>query len=874
MSPNRTVLTRAARVQLAALLLATVVLAVPVLGSAGHAGAGEALATVPHLADPDVGRRPVPEDVYAMALGCYELANVATGAVLGREGGRYADGAANPFHFEPTALGTYLLLDVDGAVVAAAGGPAEQVGAGLGDVERVAPAGRTTDVPRSARDDAPPVLVDDPVDGLPRPDTHTGAVVPGEAGPSADWRARMNPDGSLTFTLDAASGRALAVVDGAAALVADSLSPAAAFRLRSVDEAACAEWPEIEVGVEGPVLAGEAPWAETRGYVDGHLHLMAYEFLGGEFRCGRPWHRYGVEQALRDCADNEFAGGRLAEVGFGDGPQNAGDDVFWPEFTVPTPRSKTYEQVYHRWLERAWRGGLRMMTVLMVENNVLCEVWPEKRNSCNEMDSVRLQVQRLHELVDYIDARAGGPGEGWAEVVTDPFEARRAVNEGKLAFVMGIEVSVLFDCREHMGTSRCTDADIIRQLDEVRALGITQVQLVNKFDNALSGVKGDPGTTGVAVNLANRDDTGHFWQMGTCPEGRGYAEDHLQLNLPDGAAGSPAEPVVRDPLAGEVLQAVGASGVAPAYPEGPHCNTIGLTRQGELLLTAIAARGMVFDPDHMSALGAMQALDVMERLGHHGVFSSHGWSDDLVYERIYRLGGTVTQYAGNSDGFVAGWRRTQDWVDDRFYFGYGYGADTNGLGGQGSPRNPGEDADVDYPFAVPGGAVVHQQVSGTRAPYDVNVDGVAHYGLYPDWVEDLRVQAGDAIVTDLLRGPEAYLQMWERAVGVGLDACTFGDGTTDPTDALAPGTSWDEVLRTAGQPRVRDTGTWVYCGVDRMGRASHVTVTFDDTGAVADVQERPAVRDLPGVNAGRTPVAADATGRSDVSHAHGDGHAH
>ena len=55
-----------------------------------------------------------------------------------------------------------------------------------------------------------------------------------------------------------------------------------------------------------------------------------------------------------------------------------------------------------------------------------------------------------------------------------------------------------------------------------------------------------------------------------------------------------------------------------------------------------------------------------------------------------------------------------------------------------------------------------RQRSGSRV-YDINTDGVDHYGLYPDWVEDLRVLAGPQIVADLANGAEAYLQMWERA---------------------------------------------------------------------------------------------------------------
>ncbi len=59
---------------------------------------------------------------------------------------------------------------------------------------------------------------------------------------------------------------------------------------------------------------------------------------------------------------------------------------------------------------------------------------------------------------------------------------------------------------------------------------------------------------------------------------------------------------------------------------------------------------------------------------------------------------------------------------------------------------------------------IDHQVSGERS-YDINIDGVAHYGLYPDWIEDLRMLAGDQIVHDMGRGAEAYLQMWERADG-------------------------------------------------------------------------------------------------------------
>ena len=50
---------------------------------------------------------------------------------------------------------------------------------------------------------------------------------------------------------------------------------------------------------------------------------------------------------------------------------------------------------------------------------------------------------------------------------------------------------------------------------------------------------------------------------------------------------------------------------------------------------------------------------------------------------------------------------------------------------------------VSYPFkSFDGKVTVDHQVSGERS-YDINTDGVAHYGLYPDWIEDLRMIAGE-----------------------------------------------------------------------------------------------------------------------------------
>jgi hypothetical protein len=139
---------------------------------------------------------------------------------------------------------------------------------------------------------------------------------------------------------------------------------------------------------------------------------------------------------------------------------------------------------------------------------------------------------------------------------------------------------------------------------------------------------------------------------------------------------------------------------------------------------------------------------------------------------------------------------------------------------------------VTYPFTGLGGVQVDKQVSGERV-YDINTDGVAHYGLYPDWIEDLRHLAGDDIVEDMARGPEAYLQMWERAYGVAPNACT-NPASAKPASFfhtnLPTGTDWWTVLQRAGQPDRRIDREFSYCTA--TGTA---TVRFDAAGKVTTV---------------------------------------
>ncbi|MGB0101295.1 MAG: hypothetical protein WBP61_13535 [Nocardioides sp.] len=649
------------------------------------------------------------------------------------------------------------------------------------------------------------------------------------------------PSAATVWRIVRRPGRHYGFVNGTGAL---RLGGASTFR--PTRTTGCAAYPESQIGVSGRPHAGVSPIQEVRGYVDAHTHGMAFEFLGGDAHCGRPWHEYGAPYALVDCPDHTATGGYggVLESVLSGSPSH--DPVGWPTFRDwPAPASLTHEGTYFRWLERSWRGGQRIFVNLLVENNQLCRLYPIKHNSCDDMDSVRLQAQDMYDMQDYIDAQFGGPGRGFYRIVTSPWQARRVINAGKMAVVMGIETSVPFGCTFKAlpggDVPACDIADIDRQLDEVEAMGVRQMELVNKFDNALSGIAGDNGEIGAAVNAANFLETGTFWDMEHCEPETPGAHDHNQLAAPDVSAGQ------QDALFGAIGEIFGPLDLPalPLYPPPDHCNSRGLTTLGEHTIAGLAERGMMFDPDHMSVKARTQALDQLEELGYQGVLSSHSWSTPDAYPRIYEQGGFIAPYAGDSTGFVEKWRTHVGWADPRFYWGIGFGADINGLGAQGDPRGTDVANPVGYPFTGLGGVRVKQQRAGERV-YDINADGVAQYGLYPDWIEDLAQvaeaeKAGDGarIQDDMARGAEAYLQMWERAEGIRADSCRNPDlrrSVRAVRSLVQRGMTTRAVMAAVGQPYTRLGRTYGFCA--RTGKDPRVpmSATFSPRGRLVDLR--------------------------------------
>lgn len=531
-----------------------------------------------------------------------------------------------------------------------------------------------------------------------------------------------------------------------------------------VEQRDCAPYPEVTVNVRGDcnALKGDVN-APVRGFIDAHTHITSNEFMGGKVVHGDPFHRWGVPDALRDSKDSHGPNGSLDMIGniyTFDNPRNKYDTRGWPDFPWwPNPKQLTHTGYYYKWIERAWLSGQRMMVTFLVENEVLCRVqrtvnpiaW--QGNNCNEMDSIRFQMKRLRQMQDYIDAQYGGPGKGFFRIVTSPAQARRVIADGKLAVFVGVEASEIFNCGGL--DSGCGKAAIEQGLMELYNLGIRSLYIAHKFDNQLSGAILEEGIINVGQALSN----GYYYQTKECDAQTG------------GRSMSAGLPFLGDvPFISYMLV---KAGVYPSYDQNikHHCNARGLSPLGVYLINRMIDLGMLIEIDHLSADAITQTIDIAEARNYSGVVSSHSYTyadrnGDLHcnFKRMLHLGGFSAPYNADANGMKNRVEKYLDAVESTpFLQGVGIGTDMGGLGGQAHPRSDTSAYPLQYPFTTEFGLTVDRQVSGNRT-FDLNKDGVAHYGMVADHIQDIRMRSGNPVYEAVMNSAEAFLQMWERAV--------------------------------------------------------------------------------------------------------------
>jgi microsomal dipeptidase-like Zn-dependent dipeptidase len=543
----------------------------------------------------------------------------------------------------------------------------------------------------------------------------------GDPGRVSEWSPRrISPRAfSLRSTVD---GRQLAVAAGGDLVLTGARSRGGARAFAFLKNRGCRRYPEAALGASGRPFRGTSRRRKLFGFADPHLHITADMRAGGRVIHGEAFDRFGITRALgRDERDHGPDGaldatGNLLRNG---SPVGTHDTHGWPTFAGwPVHDTYTHQQTYYMWLKRAWAAGERLVVAQTVEDEPLCRIEPLRSHSCDETATIRLEVRRLRALQAYIDAQSGGPRRGWFRLVYSPRQARRAIMRGKLAVLIGVESSNPFGCRLENGQPKCKQSDIDRGIGLLKGFGVRSIFPAHWVDNALAGAALEEGDKGSFISAMQLSYTGFPFQTGPCPE-----------------AG-----------------------------QGSSCNSKGLTDLGDYAIRALMSSHMLIEADHLSERARESVLQIAEQR-HYPLISSHtntgGFWTDSDLRRLFALGGYATARIDDADKLPAAINRYRQFKSPNRYLGIGLGSDTGGFNElPAAPKTP-----LAYPFRPYRGHVVFsRQRTGTRT-FDLNEDGVAHYGLLPDLLAKTQTEPhGRAALGLLFHSAEAYLETWNRAV--------------------------------------------------------------------------------------------------------------
>lgn len=723
-------------------------------------------------------RRPAPADngVYGYANGCYAIegfngddepaflmANSAgSGFAFADESGDHA----SRFFLRASDLGTYLLYDQDGRYFTAMGTPA--AGYCLARVEKLE--SQLTQLDDSFRS-------------------------------PAEWLLEPSLRDPKRYHFRHYQSQLYLTLNG---LTSES-EPGSAAIITLFPKDGCAEFPELSVDATGTITPHTWEDGDLYGIAEIHSHMMtSFGFGAGSTYHGGPFHRLGVEHALPDCEPWHGFEGRRDVVGFffdgdtsnldttallpimltGQASSFNHNTAGYPDFT-DWPNSwkrATHQTMYYRWLERAYLGGMRLVVQLATGNSVLCDLVTGIRSqtaliSCNDMVSVDRQILETRNLERYIDAQSGGPGKGWFRIVNSPAEARAVVAEGKLAVVLGIEISNLFDCflTPPAGFEACTEQSVRDKLDRYQELGVRVVFPVHKFDNGFSA--GD-GSNGV-IELGNFINTGHYnSDVEDCP-GPDAAFDGGDvtfggLNKPRDVYDSPPPVDMSGFAESPTSTLLPFLDVIQEPPlTGNYCRNHGLTPLGETLIRELMKRGMLVDIAHLPQRALSRAYEILEEES-YPVVKTHGSTNG---SRVYKNGGmtgTGLGRCGSSTPGAMGNGLTYAVAERTAAGGYPAEAlafDLNGFAhgprprfGPDSPCSEPQENPVSYPFTSFDGQVTFQQATLGSRMVDFNTEGMIHIGLLPELIEDARRDGvTDQQLEPLFRSAEAYIRMWEHA---------------------------------------------------------------------------------------------------------------
>jgi microsomal dipeptidase-like Zn-dependent dipeptidase len=122
----------------------------------------------------------------------------------------------------------------------------------------------------------------------------------------------------------------------------------------------------------------------------------------------------------------------------------------YPNFVAwPMWWSATHQQMHWEWVKRAHQGGLRLMVAAVGNSEVIAFALAkeEDRPFTSDQDAIAQQIPAIRQFATQ--------NRTWVEIARTPRDARRIINSGKLAIVIGVELDHVFDsCSADVTTPR------------------------------------------------------------------------------------------------------------------------------------------------------------------------------------------------------------------------------------------------------------------------------------------------------------------------------------------------------------------------------------------------------------------------------------
>ncbi|HNW28219.1 MAG TPA: membrane dipeptidase [Spirochaetota bacterium] len=473
----------------------------------------------------------------------------------------------------------------------------------------------------------------------------------------------------------------------------------------------------------------------VHGFADIHLHQMAeYAFAGAWFYGS---HKGPESVALKKCSGGDIMGGDHARTRFGVLNEFLGmvsgtdGDTGWhfykrngyPSYTGwPRWNTIAHQQVWEGHLRQAHESGLSLYVMSAVDFNQLCNCMPKKNMKpglkCDEMSSVDVQLQAAMDFA---------AGRDWVKIARSPEEARSIINSGKLAMILAIEVTSLFN-----------NDDWHERLDYYyRRYHVRSIQFAHQLDNRFTGV----------------------------------APHHFIFKL------------------FKILEDIGEGDPTPGFTlDASGRNRLGMTDEGKELARAMMEKHMIIDISHMSERAVCDLYEIAKEMDYYPLVLSHGHlrsimtdkkqkeektTPDYIIRMIRETGGMIGLRTGseqvktygasgvpnNCDGSTKSFAQAYQYGTLGLKVDIAFASDFNGFIQQLRPRFGGQ-----YETCGASGntTTVNRQrkLQTGRVGTPLDYQGFGHIGLEGDIIRELNNFGVDT--TNLENSAEAFIRVWER----------------------------------------------------------------------------------------------------------------